>query len=211
MVGGPTPRARRHGDPYSVLRRHDAFSDEVASARNHLNPIQIPERTDEGLDGFVLRGRADRIDLLKDGRLALIDYKTGLQPSAKSVADLESPQLPLEAAMARHGAFGPDLAREAAWLGYVRLRPTDTLKVDRIGTDESRTAKASALSTQVWKNLADMISAYRDPNKDYRSKARPAAKKQWEGDFDHLARVLSSYPKDVADLLQGHGRCAFAH
>jgi len=162
--------------------------------RDHLDQVErvhveLSGRTDEGLDGFVLRGRADRIDLLKDGRLALIDYKTGLQPSAKSVADLESPQLPLEAAMARHGAFGPDLAREAAWLGYVRLRPTDTLKVDRIGTDESRTAKASALSTQVWKNLADMISAYRDPNKDYRSKARPAAKKQWEGDFDHLARV----------------------
>ncbi len=59
---------------------------------------------------FVVKAKADRIDRRHDGRLAIVDYKTGSLPR---VADWDlgyAPQLPLEAAMAEAGAF-PDIAR----------------------------------------------------------------------------------------------------
>ncbi len=54
---------------------------------------------------FVLRGRADRIDMLRDGGGAIIDYKTGDLPSKKQVRALLSPQLPLEGAILAEGGF----------------------------------------------------------------------------------------------------------
>ncbi len=59
---------------------------------------------------FTLRGRADRIDLRRDGRVEIFDFKTGSPPSARQVLLGFAPQLGLEAAMVRAGAFGDDLA-----------------------------------------------------------------------------------------------------
>ncbi len=70
---------------------------------------------------FVLRGRADRIERRADGRLAIIDYKTGTPPTQRAVDAGIAPQLPLEAAMARAGAFGPELAGSVAELTYWHL------------------------------------------------------------------------------------------
>ncbi|MDE2463761.1 MAG: double-strand break repair protein AddB, partial [Alphaproteobacteria bacterium] len=48
---------------------------------------------------FILRARADRIDELKAGGAAVVDYKSGSPPSNKQVTTLLAPQLPLEAAI----------------------------------------------------------------------------------------------------------------
>ncbi|HTC83956.1 MAG TPA: double-strand break repair protein AddB, partial [Rhizomicrobium sp.] len=58
------------------------------------------------LDNFELTGVADRIDILKTGIAAILDYKTGAIPTPKQVAQLLSPQLPLEAAMLAQDGFG---------------------------------------------------------------------------------------------------------
>ena len=67
---------------------------------------------------FVLRGRADRIERRPDGRLTIIDYKTGAPPGQGQVDAGFAPQLPLEAAMAEAGAFGGQLEAAAAELAY---------------------------------------------------------------------------------------------
>ncbi len=73
------------------------------------------------MGGFVLRGRADRIERRADGQISIMDYKTGSPPSAKDVAAGSAPQLPLEAVMAEAGAFGPALAGVVAELAYWKL------------------------------------------------------------------------------------------
>lgn len=151
--------------------------------------VELKGSTDQDLDGFVLRGRADRIDLLKDGRLAIFDYKTGVNPNVRSMVQFNSPQLPLEAAMALRGGFGDELARDTAEIGYVRLRPGAELQVDIIGEATSKAPSAAELSEEAWRRLARMVAAYREPEKDYRSKARQAADRDWQVDYDHLARV----------------------
>ena len=53
-----------------------------------------------------LKAKADRIELLKDGTLAIIDFKTGVPKSGKQVQSGIEPQLSLEAAIAARMAFG---------------------------------------------------------------------------------------------------------
>ncbi|MFC3174736.1 double-strand break repair protein AddB [Novosphingobium bradum] len=55
--------------------------------------------------GVRIHGRADRIDRLPDGTLAVIDYKTGSPPSARRVEEGFALQLGLIGLMAREGAF----------------------------------------------------------------------------------------------------------
>jgi ATP-dependent helicase/nuclease subunit B len=55
------------------------------------------------LDGIKIKGRADRIDRLADGSLAVVDYKTGQAPSNKAVKAGFALQLGLIALMAQGG------------------------------------------------------------------------------------------------------------
>ncbi len=55
--------------------------------------------------GIQLRGRADRIDRLPDGKLAIVDYKTGAPPSDKQVKKGYALQLGLIGHLAETGAF----------------------------------------------------------------------------------------------------------
>ena len=55
--------------------------------------------------GIRLQGTADRIDRLTDGRLAIIDYKTGKPPTTKAVAEGYSMQLGLLGLIAEAGGF----------------------------------------------------------------------------------------------------------
>ena len=52
-----------------------------------------------------IHGRADRIDRLADGTLAMVDYKTGKPPSKKMVKDGFALQLGLIALIAEAGGF----------------------------------------------------------------------------------------------------------
>ena len=72
-------------------------------------------------DGFVINGRADRLERDQDGEIRIIDYKTGAPPSAKAVKAGTAPQLPLEAVMAEQGCFGKDFAVQVKALLYVQL------------------------------------------------------------------------------------------
>ena len=55
---------------------------------------------------FTLRARADRIERLASGALAVIDYKTGALPEKREINAAIAVQLPLEGAIARAGGFG---------------------------------------------------------------------------------------------------------
>ena len=57
-----------------------------------------------GANKFTLTARADRIERLKDGSYAILDYKTGQAPSEKQVRTGLAPQLTLEAAILRVAA-----------------------------------------------------------------------------------------------------------
>ena len=57
------------------------------------------------VDGITIRGRADRIDLLPGGELAIVDYKTGIPPSGSMVQQGFAMQLGLIGLMAQAGGI----------------------------------------------------------------------------------------------------------
>ena len=77
------------------------------------------------IGGVELRGRADRIDRLPDGRLAIVDYKSGKPPSGRAVAAGYSMQLGLLAAIAEAGGF-PDVAGKTGEFEYWSLARNKT-------------------------------------------------------------------------------------
>jgi ATP-dependent helicase/nuclease subunit B len=72
------------------------------------------------VDGVKIHGRADRIDRLSDGKLTIVDYKTGSPPSAKRVKEGFSLQLGLIGMMAEGGGIA-GVSGEAAQFEYWSL------------------------------------------------------------------------------------------
>lgn len=138
-------------------------------------------------DNFRLTGKADRIDRLPDGKLAIIDYKTGQPPGIKEVKVGLAPQLPLEAAMASAGAF-PEMngeSFETARLEYWHLSGgRDPGKTREVSTDTD----ATVLGEEALDNLRGYINLFRQPTHPYVSRRRPK-RHDLVGDYDHLARV----------------------
>ncbi len=137
--------------------------------------------------GFLLVGRADRIERRADGRLAILDYKTGAPPSDKEVEAGFRPQLPLEAAMAEAGAFGPELTGESAELVYWHLTggfvPAEERTILRADA-----ARIAAAVTTARDKLAALVAAFDDPAKPYLSQPHPGHAPRFS-DYAQLARV----------------------
>jgi ATP-dependent helicase/nuclease subunit B len=146
---------------------------------------EVDGETKAGDAGFMLRGRADRIDLMRDGTAAVLDYKTGANPSAKQ-ARIFSPQLSLEGAMAERGAFGPETKCSISDLAFVRLRAGDTLRIDDIANKDF---SVSDLTGHAWTELEKLVAAYRQPEQGYLSRYAVMREGEVGGDYDHLARV----------------------
>nr|WP_301332585.1 PD-(D/E)XK nuclease family protein [Parerythrobacter lacustris] len=68
-------------------------------------PVAVERKGSMLVDGIRIKGRADRIDRLPDGRLAIVDYKTGKAPTATQVTQGFSLQLGLIGMIAEDGGF----------------------------------------------------------------------------------------------------------
>jgi ATP-dependent helicase/nuclease subunit B len=141
-----------------------------------------------GGEQFRLTVRADRIEHLKDGHYAVLDYKTGAPPSEKQVRTGLSPQLTLEAAILRHGGFDSIQAGvNVAELMYVRLRggavagEEKPIKFAEGGPPDAHAEIALA-------KLTEVLAQFADPNKPYYSLLHPMWSNHY-GTYDHLARV----------------------
>ena len=155
-----------------------------------LEQVEIKGRMDlEGPQGrFTLTGRADRFDRTADGRLDIIDYKTGGAPTAKTVNAGFDPQLPLTAAMAMQDGVFPDLAAgPPAGLYYVRL-PGNSSGGEDVRIDSGKnTPDALAMAEAALDDLTRWIARFDDETMPYESQVRAQYKNEY-GDFDHLAR-----------------------
>lgn len=132
---------------------------------------------------FKLRARADRIDRLPDGGLAIIDYKTGQPPTAPQAITGLEPQLPLEAAMIQHGSFAGVERDEVRRLTYIKLTGGRVS-----GEVRSLKLDVPTVAEDAWTGLKNLISEYDNPDKPYLSHLRPMKQRE-VGDYDHLARV----------------------
>ncbi|CUX82917.1 MAG: double-strand break repair protein AddB [Roseibaca calidilacus] len=127
---------------------------------------------------FTLTAKPDRIDAWPDGRVHIIDYKTGSPPSQKQ-QDQFAKQLLLQALMVQDGAFEALGPREVACVSYLGLGG-GALKIVTTPTD------AAYLDT-VREGFFTLIRTYLDPTQGFAAR-RAMEKEIYSGDYDHLAR-----------------------
>ena len=138
---------------------------------------------DIGAEPFRLTCRADRIDLFADGQARIIDYKTGMAPSAPQVKSGLSPQLTLQAAVLEAGGFRDIGRRQTRELAYIKLSggdPAGEIKELDLGP-------VMDLAHAHLAGLKRILTAYADPAQPYFPRA-VMEKEEDEGAYDHLSR-----------------------
>jgi ATP-dependent helicase/nuclease subunit B len=142
-------------------------------------------------NGITVTGRIDRLDRAADGRLAVVDYKSGAAPGAVDVAERRANQLAMGLAMAMAGACSADgvpvPGGDAGEIAYWKL----TGSAGTPGKIERRLQKldGDALASHVDAVLADanaLTGEYLLGQRPFAALARPQFS---YGDFDHLARL----------------------
>ena len=134
---------------------------------------------------FTLTARADRIELGRDGLATVIDYKTGAPPGVREVEVGFAPQLTLEAAMLRRGAFAGLDALETDAAIYLKLGGAEGLRERPITFKDASFAE---VAERHFEGLKELLDRYRRQETGYVS--RPYPKFVAKGtDYDHLARV----------------------
>lgn len=165
----------------------DWFVDHERTRRGFLRAIHNEVTGRIELDApagpFVLTGKADRIDLHDDGGVEIIDYKTGSPPTKTNIERGFSPQLPLEALIARDGGFEGVGAVTPRRIALWRLSGGNP-PAEQVGIDKDM----EALIDGVRAGLLELIARYDDPETPYIPRPDPAHAPV-RSDYDHLARV----------------------
>lgn len=171
-------------------RAADHFLYQDQKHGGHALQVEAKGRTKVDGTDFTLSGTPDRIDELPDGRLHLIDYKTGTPPTKaqQTVFDL---QLHLAAAMAERGGFG--------------LHPTEVALISYIGLGAGEKVEETPLTPEdinaIWARFVSLIQAYSDPKTGYTSR-RAVFDTRYPGDYDHLARFGEWDMTDRAETIK---------
>jgi ATP-dependent helicase/nuclease subunit B len=141
--------------------------------------------------GVTLEGRVDRIDRLPDGRLAIVDYKTGQAPKPKAVTEGFALQLGLLSLIARAGGFG-DIGSEVDCHEYWSLAK----KNGRFGYRQSpdKDEGADAFVERAYAQFADAAAKWLLGTEPFEAKLNPAYA-PYE-DYDQLMRLEEWYGRD---------------
>jgi len=168
------------------------FVEEMQDRTDTIAAIATERRGEIRIDSvtppFALSGKADRLDRLKDGSLAIIDYKTGSPPGPRDVALGFAPQLPLEAAMALRGGFA-GLTGPVTALEYWHLKGgRDGCAVVPVKQPDSRQlADPMVLADEAYQGLVRLLTTFSEENAAYMARPREAYALGYN-DYEHLAR-----------------------
>jgi ATP-dependent helicase/nuclease subunit B len=174
------------------------FADWEVVRREHVDAIsaeirgEIPIPLENGRT-FVLSARADRIERRRDGRFAILDYKTGQPPTGKQVRMGLSPQLTLEAAILREGGFEAIPAGSSvSELAYVRLsgnNPPGEQRSLELKINKGDTAQLpDDAADEARQKLEALIRAFEDEDRAYTSLNLSMWSNRY-GSYDDLARI----------------------
>lgn len=145
----------------------------------------------------AVKARADRIDQMQDGGLAVLDYKTGSVPTASEVEAGRRTQLLTEAVIAAHGGFAGIDAASVIAMQYWKLagRRDEAGRIVNVMPD-GWTADAARDS------LAALFTSFDNPATAYASLPDPSVRLPFAR-YDHLSRVDEWLPAASAQVDAG--------
>ncbi len=139
---------------------------------------------------FTLTAKPDRIDEWPDGRIHIIDYKTGTPPTKTQQKHFDK-QLLLQAMMAEEAAFEALGLRDVARITYLGLGNRPKPEVTEI---------TPAIVAQTREEFERLIRAYLTPDKGFPAR-RYLLKEQESSDYDHLSRFGEWVMQDAPVVL----------
>ena len=175
-----------------LLEAIDWIAEQVVADRDAgRRPIVAELKGEADVAGVKLHGRVDRIDRLSDGRLAIIDYKTGQAPAKKAVTEGFALQLGLLSLIARAGGFGDiegDVGRHEYW--------SLAKKNGQLGYRQSpdKDDGPNAFVERAYAQFAAAASDYLLGTREFEAKLNPAYA-PYE-DFDQLMRLEEWYGRE---------------
>ncbi|MDG6094499.1 double-strand break repair protein AddB [Acetobacter sp. AN02] len=139
---------------------------------------------------FHLRGRADRVDISRDGSFILHDYKTGSVPSQENVRTGWNPQMPLEAAMIRRGGFSgvSSVKDEVTISEMLYWSLTGDPRSERVSSATGDNVSPDEISEEIWEKIIRILAIYDHPASVYLSVPHPGREPRF-ADYALLARV----------------------
>jgi ATP-dependent helicase/nuclease subunit B len=173
------PRLLEAIDSLADLERHNRAEGRLPLAAEATGKALIA--------GVTVHGRVDRIDQLGDGRIAVIDYKTGAPPSRKAVDRGFALQLGLLALIARAGGFEGISGEPSAfeyWSLAKRLLDRNPIRPDKDQTPQEFLANTEA-------QFRDAAADYLLGTRPFTAKLNPAYAPY--GDYDQLMRLEEWY------------------
>ena len=192
---GTHPLTRALWQP-RLLEAIDFIAAEVAknTATGRL-PLKAEAWGETKISGVTLQGMADRIDRLPDGRLAIIDYKTGTPPGPKAVGEGYSMQLGLLGLIAERGGI-EELEGEPACFEYWSLAK----KNGRIGFVTSpvggRTGfDPTEFTTMAARNFIAAAEKWLTGSEPFTAKLHPEYSPF--GEYDQLMRLDEWYGREA--------------
>ena len=132
---------------------------------------------------FTLTTRADRINMRADGKVDIIDYKTGALPTAPKILDGSKPQLLLEALIALDNGFEEIETREVNSIITIQLSGTSI-------TGNHRTIQSgiSTKAAELLSRLTKLIESFDNEKTPYHFVPHNDFAPQ-HNEFEHLARM----------------------
>jgi ATP-dependent helicase/nuclease subunit B len=151
-------------------------------------PLKAEADGEAVVAGVSVYGRADRIDRLSDGGLAIIDYKTGQPPSQKAVNEGFALQLGLLGLIGRAGGFDDASGEPTAFEYWSLARHRG--QFGRLMCPDKDMEPGEFLD-HAYRNFADAVQKWLTGNEPFTAKLNPAYAPY--GDYDQLMRLEEWY------------------
>jgi ATP-dependent helicase/nuclease subunit B len=151
-------------------------------------PLRAEITGEAPLAGILVHGRADRLDRLADGGVAIIDYKTGKPPGKKAIEAGFALQLGLLGLIGRAGGFAGVSGEPEAFEYWSLVRDRDRFgKCVRADKD----FEAGEFLAHAYRNFAEAAERWLTGTEPFTAKLNPAYAPY--GDYDQLMRLEEWY------------------
>ncbi len=164
---------------------------ERANRADGRMPIAAEKDGKTVIADVTLYGRADRIDRMADGSLAIVDYKTGKPPQTKAVDAGFALQLGLLGLIARNGGF-PDIGGTPTAHEYWSMAKDNKGKFGF--KMPSKAVWGSEFLDQSEAHFLELAAKYLTGDEPFEAKLHPAFAPY--GDYDQLMRLEEWYGRD---------------
>ena len=138
-----------------LIRLVDAWLELENTRKAVFTVLDTEAEREVNIEGIVARIRIDRIDQLDDGRIIIIDYKTGASVDTRNWANdrITEPQLPIYAAIAEHPADAVEHPIAGVAFGLVHL---SGLGFKGIGQEDALLPNVHAVTSDRARRVFDM-------------------------------------------------------